>query len=67
MRTIEQLKKLATGQKVVLVSGNFNIIHPGHLRLLNFAKSYGDILVIALFDNDSDNIFVNFEKLKSDH
>ena len=65
MRTIEQLKKMVTGQRVVLVSGNFNIIHPGHLRLLNFAKSCGEILVIALFDNDSDNIFVNFEDRKA--
>ena len=26
---------------VVFVSGNFNIVHPGHLRLLNFAASCG--------------------------
>jgi rfaE bifunctional protein kinase chain/domain len=65
MRTLEQLKFLAPNKRIVIVSGNFNIIHPGHLRLLNFAKSCGELLCIALFDNDSDNIFVNFEDRKA--
>jgi rfaE bifunctional protein kinase chain/domain len=32
----------------VLVSGNFNIVHPGHLRLLRTAKEYGDHLIVAV-------------------
>jgi rfaE bifunctional protein kinase chain/domain len=32
----------------VLVSGHFNVIHPGHLRLLRFAKEYGKRLVVAV-------------------
>ena len=39
------------GKKVVFVSGNFNIIHPGHLRLLNFAAECGDFLVVGVFDD----------------
>ena len=35
-------------KKKVLVSGNFNVIHPGHIRLLRFAKERGDILIVAL-------------------
>ena len=35
-------------KKIVLVSGNFNIVHPGHLRLLKFAKECGDWLVVAV-------------------
>lgn len=35
-------------QRVVLVSGHFNVLHPGHLRLLRFAKEYGDHLVVAV-------------------
>lgn len=32
----------------VLVSGNFNVIHPGHLRLLRFAKECGSKLVVVV-------------------
>lgn len=35
-------------QRTVLVSGHFNILHPGHLRLLRFAKDCGDRLVVAV-------------------
>ena len=36
------------GSRVVFVSGNFNIIHPGHLRLLNFAAECGDFLIVGV-------------------
>jgi rfaE bifunctional protein kinase chain/domain len=36
------------GERVVFVSGNFNVVHPGHLRLLNFAASCGDYLVVGV-------------------
>ena len=32
----------------VLVSGYFNILHPGHLRLLRSAREYGDRLIVAV-------------------
>ena len=35
-------------QKTVLVSGHFNVIHPGHLRLLRFAKECGSRLLVAV-------------------
>lgn len=34
--------------KTVLVSGAFNVLHPGHLRLLRFAKECGDRLIVAV-------------------
>tara|TARA_B110001450_G_scaffold256724_1_gene288352 strand:- start:330 stop:1766 length:1437 start_codon:yes stop_codon:yes gene_type:complete len=34
--------------KTIFVSGNFNILHPGHLRLLRFASELGDKLIVAV-------------------
>lgn len=45
--------------KVVFVSGNFNIVHPGHLRVLNFAASCGDILVVGVNNQSDPGIFVD--------
>ena len=39
--------------KVVLVTGNFNVLHPGHMRLLRFARGCGDRLLVGV---NSDNI-----------
>ena len=42
--------------KTVLVSGSFNVLHPGHLRLLRFAKECGSRLIVAVY---SDRIAAN--------
>jgi rfaE bifunctional protein nucleotidyltransferase chain/domain len=34
--------------KRIFVNGTFDILHLGHLQLLNFAKSYGDYLIVAI-------------------
>lgn len=34
--------------KTVFVSGHFNILHPGHLRLLRFAKECGEKLIVGV-------------------
>jgi rfaE bifunctional protein kinase chain/domain len=38
-------------KKKVLVYGNFNIVHPGHLRLLKFARECGSKLLVAVFSD----------------
>lgn len=36
------------GQSMVFVSGCFDLLHPGHIRLLEQAHSYGDLLVVGV-------------------
>jgi D-glycero-beta-D-manno-heptose 1-phosphate adenylyltransferase len=36
----------------VFVNGTFDLIHPGHIRLLNYAAINGDYLLVAI-DSDS--------------
>jgi rfaE bifunctional protein kinase chain/domain len=40
------------GRRVVFVSGTFNIVHPGHLRLLRFAAECGDFLVVGVLNDE---------------
>lgn len=37
--------------KKVFVYGDFNILHPGHLRLLKFAKESGNFLTVGVYSN----------------
>lgn len=37
--------------KTVFVSGSFNVLHPGHLRLLRFAKECGDRLIVGVYSD----------------
>lgn len=32
----------------VMVNGTFDVLHPGHIALLNTARSYGDYLIVAI-------------------
>ncbi|HYL36373.1 MAG TPA: adenylyltransferase/cytidyltransferase family protein [Bryobacteraceae bacterium] len=36
------------GQTVVFTNGCYDVLHPGHIRLLESARSLGDILILAL-------------------
>lgn len=38
--------------KKIIVNGTFDVIHPGHLAMLNYAKSLGDFLIVAI-DTDA--------------
>lgn len=49
------------GKRVVFVSGNFSIVHPGHLRLLQFAAERGDFLVVGVHADVSSEVSVRAE------
>lgn len=36
------------GKTVVFTNGCYDILHPGHIRLLESARSLGDVLILAL-------------------
>ncbi len=36
------------GRRVVFTNGCYDILHPGHMRLLEAARSLGDLLILAL-------------------
>ncbi len=49
---VERIRmKVRPEEKIVFVSGSFNILHPGHLRLLRFASECGNRLVVGVFNN----------------
>jgi rfaE bifunctional protein nucleotidyltransferase chain/domain len=45
---IERIQWKRDGLRVVFVHGVFDLLHPGHVRLLEQAKSLGDVLVVAV-------------------
>lgn len=47
----KELKK--RGKKVVFTNGCFDILHVGHVKYLEEAKSYGDVLIVGLNTDES--------------
>ena len=47
-------------KKIVFVSGHFNVLHPGHLRFLKFAKECGDYLIVGVESNKIAKIILGF-------
>lgn len=43
----------ATGKKIVFTNGCFDLIHTGHARFLAKARSYGDVLLVAVNSDSS--------------
>ena len=43
----------ASGQRVVMTNGCFDLLHPGHIAYLEQAAALGDLLVVAVNDDDS--------------
>lgn len=56
VKKLKQLSKIVAhhkkeGRKVGLITGCFDILHIGHIRLFQFAKKHVDIVIVGL-DND---------------
>lgn len=51
--------------KRIWVNGCFDILHPGHIELLRYAKSLGDILYVGI-DSD-ENVSLNKGPLRPVH
>ena len=53
IKTVAELSPLldimrSAGKSIIFTNGCFDIIHTGHTRYLALAKSYGDLLVVAV-------------------
>lgn len=48
---VDRYKK--SGKKVVFTNGCFDILHVGHVKYLQIAKSFGDILIVGLNSDES--------------
>ncbi len=42
------MSRIKATEQVVLAHGTFDLLHPGHLAYLEFAKRQGDYLVVAI-------------------
>lgn len=58
VKTLEELVELRRqwrqeGQKLVFTNGCFDLLHGGHIWLLQQAKTWGDILLVAVNSDES--------------
>ena len=58
IKTIDEIKNISKrlnnqNKKIVFTNGCFDILHAGHVKYLEFAKSYGDVLILGLNSDDS--------------
>jgi len=43
----------AEGKTIVMTNGCFDLLHVGHVKLLSASKKMGDVLIVAIDDDDS--------------
>jgi rfaE bifunctional protein kinase chain/domain len=59
-QALDALRELTrAGGRITFVSGNFNVVHPGHLRLLKFAADCGDVLAVGVNAADAPGAIVS--------
>jgi len=52
---LEKLRQENPNKKISFVSGDFLVIHAGHIRLLRFARDMADILVVGILPHNDYN------------
>ena len=52
-------------QKVVFTNGCFDILHPGHIDYLEKARALGDMLFVAVNDDERSSTGMKFRFAKS--
>jgi len=50
---INKIQNLGINRNIIFTNGCFDIVHSAHIRLLKYAKSLGDILVVGLNSDNS--------------
>lgn len=62
MNKLVDIKNKLKNKKSAFISGNFNILHPGHLRQMKFAKDNAEILIVGINNDACTGVLLN-----SDH
>ena len=58
IKSFEEIEKIvkdlkSRGKKIIFTNGCFDILHIGHIKYLEEAKSYGDVLILGLNSDNS--------------
>lgn len=51
--TLESALALRRGQRLAFTNGVFDLLHVGHLQLLEHARRHGDLLIVGVNTDDS--------------
>ncbi|MBC8495523.1 adenylyltransferase/cytidyltransferase family protein [archaeon] len=67
IKTREEIKELcvklkAVGLTIVTTNGSYDILHAGHVRMLEEAKKQGDILIVGLNSDKSVQAYKNKDR-----
>lgn len=52
---LRRVRTCNSTRRISFVSGNFKVIHPGHIRLLRFAREMADMLVVGVLPHNDFN------------
>lgn len=53
MKTLEEIIAMRQGRTLVFTNGVFDVLHAGHIKSLEAARSLGDMLIVGLNSDES--------------